>query len=282
MISNISKNYYANFSAILNSTTPHNKSRALIFLAASACLIILSVAAAYTVSLLRNRVHKKQVLADQDQQINAHVKQKFNPLQVDHKEPLPPKQQEKIPQGNITPVPLIQEEELEIEKEEKEIPIKKKKLFTFDELMTTKELTQDELFAYAEDSCRKSAQEGLALMKRAAQMGHADAMFTVGQIYRFGNRAGQTPVAKDPLQAITWLEKAAQAGSHKACGYLADMYLNGHDVVKDIPKGAQWLLLGFKKGAKTISIDRDRGRIVFGNENQAKNYLQQEFGPLKT
>lgn len=154
---------------------------------------------------------------------------------------------------------------------------KKNKLFTFGELMTTTDLTQDELFSYAEDSCRKSAQEGLALMTRAAQMGHVEAMFMVGQLYRFGNRTGDKPVKKDISQALIWLEKAAHAGNHKACGYLANMYLNGDDICLNTKEGAKWLLLGFKNGAKTIGIDAGYNRVILSNETQAKEYLKQKF-----
>lgn len=291
LISNTYNNYYNNFGAFLNYTNKDNKIKIL------ASLIIVGLAVAYVAYYcLCKRINAIQDLSDQDQQINDLTKQKFSqttsPIQQKSfaanqpsstttqkkHETVATQQETSSTQSNqmhtnhlvntITPLETGQVTPLSCKKNES---------FTFDELMTTTDLTQDELFSYAEDSCRKSAQEGLALMTRAAQMGHVEAMFIVGQLYRYGSRVGNKPVEKDISQAMPWLEKAAHAGNHKACGYLANIYLNGDGMTKNAREGAKWLLLGFKNGAKTIGIDVGNNRLILGNETQAKEYLKQNF-----
>lgn len=274
LILNNQKTAYANFNNFIDSVE-NSKTKNI------AILIILSlilVCTFTTLSLHRRRIHKKTSLPTQDQQIKNQAKQVL--AGKSSSSFVPAKQEEILPSkgSTIAVLPSLTEIKEEEEKETPAVVVKTNKYFTFDELMTTTALTQDELFAYAKDSCRQSAQEGLSLMQRVAQMGHVEAMFLVGELYRFGSRVGDKHVAKDIPQALIWFEKAANAGSHKACSYLASMYLNGDGVPKNTREGAKWLLLAFQKSTRPISIDRGNHHVIFGNETHARRYLQENFG----
>lgn len=271
----ICRNYVNNFVDFFNYTNKDNKIKIL------AILIIASLVGAYTAfSLYQGRFREKQNLSDEDQRINDHAKQKIS--QKDLPVALSTQQEESLPiekEKHVTVDDLVVTTEVPLSMQQEEpLPIKKKTHFTVDELMVTTDLTQDELFAYAKDESRRSAQDGLALMKRAAEMGHVEAMFMVGQCYRFGSHTRRKPIEKDISQAMIWLEKAANAGNDRACEYIANMYLNGDGVHQNSWEGARWLLLGFKNGAKRIGIDVGKNsRVVFSSEIHAKEYLEKYF-----
>ena len=154
------------------------------------------------------------------------------------------------------------------------------KKWTYDELMklTPEELkanfTEDEFFNIAERLGKYSAQHGLALMTKAAELGNVAAIREVGRYYWFGDKTGDQPVEKDLTKAIEWFTKAANKGDTRACGYLASIYLDDKYGTVDEKEGAKWLLLAFQKGAKNVGIIIGTTSIAFGTEEHAKAYLK--------
>lgn len=150
------------------------------------------------------------------------------------------------------------------------------KSYTFEELMNS-DLDKEKLFLYASDKSY-SHTENLALMTRVAKMGHAEAMFLVGQSYRWGHdysddRKGKEIEINIP-EAIIWFQKAASAGFHKAFGNLATIHFNGEGVLADKLEAKKWLLLGFKNGAKTLTL-QGTTFWVFSNSEQVEKRFKE-------
>ena len=55
-------------------------------------------------------------------------------------------------------------------------------------------------------------------------------------------------VEKDPKQAFSWFQRAAEGGNAKAQSNLGQMYAEGTGVEKDLVKAYQWLTLAAQQG----------------------------------
>ena len=76
------------------------------------------------------------------------------------------------------------------------------------------------------------AEEGVALLEKAAGQGHAYAMFRVGGIH---------DVRKEYEQAVAWFTKGAEAGLPKAMYNLGTLLDKGEGVAApDYPAAAGW------------------------------------------
>lgn len=81
----------------------------------------------------------------------------------------------------------------------------------------------------------RDAARAFALMRRAAEGGHVNAMVKLCDYYDAG--AG---VAADPAEACAWAERAAQAGSAAAAKRLSRFHMHGRGVPVDMVKAAFW------------------------------------------
>ncbi len=88
--------------------------------------------------------------------------------------------------------------------------------------------------------------KALELFRLAAGRGEARAMMELGKDYR----SGADGVTKDPAQAVTWFEKAANAGNTSGMVYLASMYVAGEGVARDDRQAASW----YEKAANAGSV----------------------------
>jgi len=77
---------------------------------------------------------------------------------------------------------------------------------------------------------------GLDSLKRAANLGYAPAEFYLAKLYE----GGQAGLKKDPVQARTWTERAAEAGDVKAMHNLALDDFEGTGGPKDLSQAADW------------------------------------------
>lgn len=81
---------------------------------------------------------------------------------------------------------------------------------------------------------KKMEEEGLALIKKAADQGDADACLQVGLVYREGG---------DFLRAFEWISKAHNMKKVEATFYLGSLYHQGHhsdDRIPDLEKAAKY------------------------------------------
>jgi len=79
--------------------------------------------------------------------------------------------------------------------------------------------------------CRLWAQEGIALLEKAAGQGHAYAMFKLGETH--GDR-------KEHEKAFLWTTKGAETGLPKAMFNLGVCLYQGVGVAPDYPAAAGW------------------------------------------
>jgi localization factor PodJL len=76
----------------------------------------------------------------------------------------------------------------------------------------------------------------LADLRRAANLGQAQAQFYLGKLYE----AGEAGLKKDPALARQWTERAAENGDRKAMHNLALYYFEGTGGPKNATAAAQW------------------------------------------
>ena len=87
----------------------------------------------------------------------------------------------------------------------------------------------------------KNYDAAVALYKKAAARGNADAQLMLGKCYDFGYG-----VKKDPVLAAQWYTKAAQAGNADAQINLASCYYSGAGVPASMEQAVLW----YKKAAE--------------------------------
>eukprot|EP00162_Nutomonas_longa_P009347 comp19189_c0_seq1/m.35825 comp19189_c0_seq1/g.35825 ORF comp19189_c0_seq1/g.35825 comp19189_c0_seq1/m.35825 type:complete len:406 (+) comp19189_c0_seq1:1-1218(+) len=73
----------------------------------------------------------------------------------------------------------------------------------------------------------------LLMLEQSATMGHANAQFTMGEIYNKGTNSG-FPIEESAEKALQWFEKAAAQGQPFAAYLTAVAYHNGNGVAKNI------------------------------------------------
>ena len=91
---------------------------------------------------------------------------------------------------------------------------------------------------YADGVRRVEAKDnsGVDIVKKAANLGYAPAQFYLAKLYE----AGGAGLKKDPVEARTWTERAAEGGDQKAMHNLALYYFEGTGGPKNSTLAAQW------------------------------------------
>jgi hypothetical protein len=92
----------------------------------------------------------------------------------------------------------------------------------------------------------KDFAKALSLLRKAADLGDAEAMYKLGQLYDRGNGVNQ-----DYAQARQWYQKAAKTGSAKAMNNLGWQYQYAHGVNQDYAQARQW----YQKAADAGNMD---------------------------
>lgn len=82
----------------------------------------------------------------------------------------------------------------------------------------------------------EDAAKAMEWYRKAASLGHSDAMFSLGRMYNQGEKA-----RKDSAKAVKWLEKASEAGNAGAMYELYEIYKMGLGVPQDPQKAREWL-----------------------------------------
>ena len=90
----------------------------------------------------------------------------------------------------------------------------------------------------------KSFDNAIECYKAAAAQNHADALYTLGNIYI----EGKLGIAKNTKEAISFYLKAAQLGHADAMMSLARIYEKGEIIKKNAHEAAQWCLKSIKNG----------------------------------
>jgi TPR repeat protein len=89
----------------------------------------------------------------------------------------------------------------------------------------------------------KDLEQGVSWTRKAADQGHADAQFAMGNAFYLGGG-----VSQDYAQAADWLRKAAEQGVDDAQRLLGSMHLLGKGVLQDYVEASKWLLKAAERG----------------------------------
>jgi TPR repeat protein len=119
-------------------------------------------------------------------------------------------------------------------------------------------------------SARKRA---IADLKEIAYAGNVNAQVQLGVIYLTGDG-----VAKDDVEAVKWLRKAADQDNALGERYLAEMYFKGRGVPADIAEAAKWLRMAAEQGdaqsEHNLAVLYTQGQGVPRNLKEAANWMR--------
>ena len=86
-------------------------------------------------------------------------------------------------------------------------------------------------------------EKGIALIRRSAEQGYADAQFNLGLAYYRGEG-----VSQDYTQAVSWYRKAAEQGVAAAQYNLGVCYYKGEGVSQDYVQAVSWWCKAAEQG----------------------------------
>lgn len=104
-----------------------------------------------------------------------------------------------------------------------------------------------DVYNQAKDKIKANDPAGLALMRKAANVGYAPAQFYMAKLYEDGD-AG---IKKDPAEARRWTQRAAEGGDPKAMHNLGLYYFHGDGGSKNVAQAATW----FRRAADLGLVD---------------------------
>jgi TPR repeat protein len=79
--------------------------------------------------------------------------------------------------------------------------------------------------------------------RKAAEQGHVKALFSLGQMYRYG-----FGVTQDDAEALKWTRKGAEQGDASAQLILGIQYYQGKGVTQDDAEALKWLRKAAEQG----------------------------------
>lgn len=109
------------------------------------------------------------------------------------------------------------------------------------------------LLYYHGQGATEDERQAVAWWKKAAALGHADAMFQLGNAFLLGNQTAKL-VADPDREAATWFFKAASAGHAEAQYMLGHLFLAGKGVMESRREAANW----FRKAASQNHAEAKR------------------------
>lgn len=131
---------------------------------------------------------------------------------------------------------------------------------SFDDLMKSNE-SADTLFTFADTKTIVfTSEQKFELMKKAAELDHTEAQRELGKKYFEGSGT-----AKDPVEGIKWLEKAALKKDHGACQNLGNLYWRGEGIPQDKDRARKWLVLAIN--IKPVRLLDNKGTNHIGITN---------------
>lgn len=136
------------------------------------------------------------------------------------------------------------------------------------------QLTKEQYFERAKQ--QKSQEKALPDYRKAAEMGHAEAMFTMGQFFA----EGKGGVTKDVKQAFSYYKRSADAGYQEAFMKVARMYDSGTGVEKNTYIANDWYLKSAEHGNVEAMIVL-ASRYMSGNQGFSTDYFEAEKWLLK-
>ncbi len=128
--------------------------------------------------------------------------------------------------------------------------------------------------ALAQSADQASArQKAIADLKLVAYAGDVSAQVHLGVIYLTGDG-----VARDDVEAVKWLRKAADQDSPLAERYLAEMYFNGRGVPADMTEAAKYLRMAAEQddaeSEHNLAVLYTQGEGVPRNLKDAANWMR--------
>lgn len=88
-------------------------------------------------------------------------------------------------------------------------------------------------------------EEALVWMEKAAEKGHVETAYRLGQLYAHGERYG---IGVDWIESVKWHRMAAEQGHFMAQGEMGYHYYDGTGVEKNIDEAVRWWKLAAAKG----------------------------------
>lgn len=125
-----------------------------------------------------------------------------------------------------------------------------------------KQNTPEELFEFAESLKLKNPEKAFQYYLQAANMGHAIAMYMVGQAYLYKGKGADFNIE----QAAYWYEQSAQNGYDKGMAVTAWFYMAGIVMPQSDEIAKQWMQKAIEVGDEKTAV------IVEGNFNNFANY----------
>lgn len=116
--------------------------------------------------------------------------------------------------------------------------------------------------------------KAVALFRKAAESGLADAQFELGNLYGFGVD-GVLP--QDKKQEVYWLRKAATQGQPYALGNLGFMYSKGQGVPRDLPIAYALLSIAKTGGYRTFGYVRELASTMSPQQIEEGKKLAREW-----
>ena len=124
------------------------------------------------------------------------------------------------------------------------------------------------LYADAQRRLDVKDKSGVAILRRAANLGYPLAQFDLAKLYE----AGDVGLPKDVAEARRWTERAAQSGERRAMHNLALYYFEGTGGPKNLALAAQW----FRRAADLGLIDSqyNLARLYEGGFGVTENHAE--------
>lgn len=119
----------------------------------------------------------------------------------------------------------------------------------------------------------KKAEEALAALLRAAELGHMEAQFLCGHMYQHG-------IAAEPngRTALSWYKRSAKQGFLRAQMACAAMYEEGVGTEIDLKRALSWYEQAAKQGDVSAQLKCGRmyhsGRAETRNPKKARHWLE--------
>lgn len=100
----------------------------------------------------------------------------------------------------------------------------------------------------------QNIQEAMKWYLKAAEQGHREAQFTLGKYYQ-GGLDGVEGVEEDWSASAKWLLKAAEQGHGEAQDRISGCYLRGEGVTQNLAEAKKWNRKAMENNATTMSIE---------------------------
>jgi hypothetical protein len=113
----------------------------------------------------------------------------------------------------------------------------------------------------------KDRAEAAKWIRKAAELGYADAQLDLGSLYQNGDG-----VPKDQVEAAKWYRKAAEQGYANAELNLGSLYYKGEGVAQDYAEALKWYHKGANQGY--AYCQNNLGMMYDKGEGVAQNYVE--------